>query len=145
MSDLRLKMSPRSPRNLLDGGWWPHSRDLASEFAELVAGFPEEHGRIIRAVYSPPDWDDAPRRVAVGGGAYVKVGKFPRDDTHVLYVSTTRHAIHCLLVVPPSFDESQGAEALLAAATTGNRHTGAELLDTVTNELRVDPGHIWRA
>lgn len=145
MSGLRLQMGPRSPRNLLDGGWWPYSRDLGTEFADLVAGFPETHGRIMRAVYSPADWDDAPRRVALAGGGYVKVGKFPRDDTHVIYLRTSRDVVHCLLVVPPSFDDKQGAEAMLAASTTGNQHTGAELLEVVTDQPPVDQGRLWQA
>lgn len=143
MSDLRLAMGSASVgRDRLDGGWWPHSRDLATEFAALVDDFPSEHGRIVRGVYSPPDWDDSPRRIAVRGRS-VKVGRFPRDDTHVIYLTTSDRVVYCLLVVPSAFDEAQGSEAMLAAATRGNRHSAADLLDVVTNEAPVDPDRLW--
>ena len=145
MSALRLAMGRADAgRDQLDGGWWPRSRDLATEFAALVDGFPQEHGRIVRAIYSPPDWDDSPRRVAVRGRS-VKVGKFPRDDTHVIYLTMSDRVVHCLLVVPSSFDDAQGAEALLAASTPGNQHSAGELLDAVTNEMPVDPDRLWEA
>lgn len=142
MSDLRLRMGSPPGRDRLDGGWWPHSRDLATEFAELVDGFPAELGRVVRAVYSPPDWDDSPRRVAVTG-RHVKVGKFPSDDSHVIYLTTSDRVTYCVLVVPSSFDTSQGAEAMLASATPGNRHLAGDLLEVVHNELPVDPSGMW--
>src|SRR3954447_397461 len=78
---LRLRMGEAPAPGGLQGGWWPQSRDLAVELADLVDHFLPERGRIVRATYSPPDWDPAPRRVPVARG-YVKVGSFPRDDTH---------------------------------------------------------------
>ncbi|GAA3835463.1 DUF5994 family protein [Nocardioides panacisoli] len=144
MSTLRLRMGGHPGRDRIDGGWWPHSRDFATEFAQLVDHFPSDLGRVVRAVYSPPDWDDAPRRVAVErGNGYVKVGKFPRDDTHLLYVTTADRVVYCLLVVPPSFDASQGEEALLASSTAGNRHTAGQLLEVVHNEPTVDRADLW--
>jgi hypothetical protein len=142
MNALRLRMSDHPGRDRLDGGWWPHSRDLATEFGQLLDDFPREQGHVMRAVYSPPDWDDAPRRVAARGRR-VKVGHFPGDDTHVIYVTTSNRVVYCLLVVPPAFDAAQGEEALLASSTRGNSHTAGELLDAVTNELAVDPEGVW--
>lgn len=78
-------------------------------------------------------------------GRSVKVGMFPRDDTHVIYLTTSNRDVYCLLVVPASFDEAQGAEALLAATTRGNRHSAGDLLEVVTDELPVDPARRWSA
>ena len=142
MSALRLRLSDQHGRDRLDGGWWPRSRDFAVEFAQLVDDFPRELGRVVRAIYSPPDWDDAPRRVAVRRG-HVKVGKFPGDDTHVIYLTTSDRVVYCVLVIPPEFDTAQGEEALLAAATRGNSHSAGELLDAVTNEFAVDRTALW--
>jgi len=143
VSSLRLALGSAGPgRDQLDGGWWPHSRHLGTEFADLVDHFPAEHGRIVRGLYSPPDWDDAPRRIAVNGRS-VKVGMFPRDDTHVIYLTTSNRDVYCLLVVPAAFDQAQGTEALLAATTRDNRHSAGELLEVVTNELPVDPARRW--
>ena len=139
---LRLRMAEHPGRDHLDGGWWPQSRSLAVELADLVDHFPADLGRIVRARCSPPDWDAAPRRVPVARG-YVKVGCFPRNDTHVIHLTTSDHNILRVLVVPPRFSEDQGTEALLASATSGNAHTATDLLDTVTDSPDVDPFGLW--
>src|SRR5690349_3595217 len=50
---LRLRMTEHPGRSYLDGGWWPQSRDLSRELADLVDHFPGAFGRIVRAVISP--------------------------------------------------------------------------------------------
>jgi Family of unknown function (DUF5994) len=139
---LRLRMAAHPGRGELDGGWWPQSRDLAVELADLVDHFPAERGRIVRTLFSPPDWDPAPRRIPVARG-YVKVGSFPRDDTHLVLLKTADHAVLRVLVVPPGMSSDQGDEALLAAATPGYAHTAACLLDTVSAHPDVDPEDHW--
>ena len=139
---LRLRLNEDPGRDVLDGGWWPQSRDLATELADLVDHFPAEAGRVMRVLYSPPDWDTRARRVAVAGG-YVKAGFFPQDDTHLMHLTMTTAKPLKLLVIPPAFSRAQGEEALLAAATRGNDRPPAELLDTVTQDPDVDPAHEW--
>jgi hypothetical protein len=139
---LRLRMVEHPGRDHLDGGWWPQSRDLAVELADLIDHFPEQFGRIARALVSPPDWDPAPRRIPVTGG-YVKVGSFPRDDTHLIHLKTSDRTVLHVLVVPPGFTEDHGDEALLAAATSGNAHSATDLLDEVTEYPDIDPMDHW--
>ena len=139
---LRLRMAENPGRDSLDGGWWPHSRDLATELPVLVAAFPPELGRIQRAVYSPPDWDPTARRVPVVHGI-VKVGSFPRDDTHLILLTTSDRRTLRVLVVPPGLTAEQGEEALLAASTTGNSHTATSLLRTVTDQPASNPEDHW--
>jgi hypothetical protein len=73
----------------------------------------------------------------------VKVGSFPRDDTHLVLLRTADHAALRVLVVPPSMSPDQGDEALLASATPGYAHTAACLLDTVSEHPDVDPDDHW--
>ncbi|TIC79766.1 hypothetical protein E8D34_14490 [Nocardioides sp. GY 10113] len=141
-SPLRLRMARTADGNHLDGGWWPQSRDLAVELADLVDHFPRTLGRVVRALVSPPDWDAVPRVVRVGGRS-VKVGAFPRDDTHLIHLTTSDRTLLHVLVVPPGFTPDQGEEALLAAATSGNAHSGTELLREVTEHPDVDPMDHW--
>ena len=49
------------------GAWWPRNRTLADQLDGLFASWPPHAGRIVRVLYSPPDWDDRPRSVAVVG------------------------------------------------------------------------------
>lgn len=137
---LRLAESPGSAH--LDGGWWPYSRELAIELADLVDHFPPRSGRIVRALVSPPDWDSAPRAIPVAGGI-VKVGSFPRDDTHLVLLTTSDRTVLRVLVVPPGFTRAQGDEALLASATAGNAHPAAEVLEEVTDHPATDPNDHW--
>ena len=139
---LRLRMVHHPGRDHLDGGWWPQSRDLAVELADLVEHFPPELGRIVRAVYSPPDWDSAPRRISTSSG-YVKVESFPRDDTHVVHLKTSDRDVLRVLVIPAALSADQGEEAMLAAATSGNAESAASLLATVTEFPDVDPWDHW--
>jgi hypothetical protein len=139
---LRLRMTGQPGEDHLDGGWWPQSRNLEVELADLVDHFPPRYGRIVRALFSPPDWGPAPRRIRVGQG-YVKVGPFPRDDTHLVRLTTTGRVALDILVVPPGFTEAQGSEALLAAGTRGNKHSAVALLEEVTDHYDVDPRDQW--
>lgn len=141
---LRLRLVDEPGRDALDGGWWPQSRDLAVELADLVDHFPAGYDRIMRALYSPPDWDGHLRRVPIARGQ-LKVGSFPRDDTHLMLLTTNSgdRRVLRLLVVPPELSAAQGEEAMLAAASRGNAHTAAELLATVTEHPEVDPRDHW--
>jgi hypothetical protein len=115
----------------LDGGWWPRSRMLAVELVDLVTQMPHRYGHIARVVYSPPDWDDAPARVAVGHG-FVVARSFPRDDTHLVLLKKTDLKVLRILVIPPGFSDARAEEAMLAAATRGNAHPPSSLLYAVT-------------
>lgn len=140
---LRLRISAQPGRDRLDGGWWPHSRDLTRELAELAEHFPPALGGLVRALCWPPDWDDPPRAVVLAGDGRLEIGSLRRDESHLVLLTTSRRAVLRVLVVPPDFSEDQGSEALLAAATPGNSHSAESLLETVTEHPDVDPYDHW--
>ena len=113
---LRLRLSDPDRPHPLDGGWWPQSRNLGVEMADLVNGFPADRARIVRALYSPPDWEDAPKRVTTARG-YIETAAFPRDFSPVMILTTSDRQKLCLLVIPSDFSESQGEAALEGAVT----------------------------
>lgn len=139
---LRLSVAEQPGEDRLDGGWWPQSRDLKAELADLVEHFPARWGRIMCAVVCRSDWADAPRHVLVAGGN-VRVGSFEGDAAHVVDLVTTDREVLRLLVVPSDFTRGQGEEALLAAATAGNAHSATDLLDEVTAHPDSDPSGRW--
>jgi hypothetical protein len=124
-SSLRLQLNPTPSPGAPDGAWWPRSRDLHAESADLVDHFPHAAGHINRLLYSRPDWDDATtdgrgvRRIVAARGP-VKTGSFPRDDTHLMVLTmATGHRLKLLVI--PSDTEPADAERLLGAAgTTGS-------------------------
>jgi hypothetical protein len=138
---LRLQLFEPPRRAALDGGWWPQSRDIDIELADLVDRFPAAVGRVDRALYSRPDWDTQPRNVRVARGT-LKTGSFPRDDTHLMVLSMSTRARLNLLVVPP--DHPMGQQARAIAADPGNRLSAAEILASVSAKGDADDGeNIW--
>ncbi len=97
---LRLRLDAVLGDGAVDGAWWPQSTDLQLELADLVDHFPVELGRVQRVVFSRPDWDTAPHRVRVGRGP-IKVGSFPHDDTHQVWLKMSTHALIRLTVKAP--------------------------------------------
>ena len=108
---LRLELRPQPSTEDLAGAWWPQSRDLLTEVADLVDHFPAAAGRISRVLYSPPDWDAPHRRVPTARGD-VKAGAFPRDDTHLMILSMADHSRLRLRVVPPAADDATARAAM---------------------------------
>jgi hypothetical protein len=139
---LRLRMAEHPGKQPLDGGWWPQSRDLTLELGDLVDNFPAELGRIVRALFSPPDWDDAPRRVPTKRG-YVQVGFDADDDTHVMVLTTSERTELCVLVVPPDLSRSKGEEALVAAVTPGYATSPTALLTAIRERPETDEKDQW--
>jgi hypothetical protein len=127
---LRLHLADDPGQDVLDGGWWPQSRDPVVEIAELLAHFaPRRFGRVL---VSAPDWSALP----------AEVGTLPESDAHVVVLEGADARLR-LLVVPPELTTGQGEEALLAAASRGNAHSAESLLRTVTEHEDVDPRDHW--
>jgi hypothetical protein len=124
---LRLRLAEKLYGGHLAGAWWPHTRNLQAELADLVDHFPEQVGRVGRVLFSPPDWASTPHKVRVGRGI-MKTGSFPGDDSHVVVLTLATGSRLRLLVVPPQTPPDIADELFAAAVTPANRRTGAELL-----------------
>ncbi len=130
---LRIAVEAGHRTRPLDGAWWPQSRDLEVEFADLVDNFPIEWGVIARLLFSRPDWDtkdekEYPRTVLARRGS-IKIGSFPGDDTNVMVAQlSSRHRLYLLVV--PSGTPRGIAHSLISQATDDrNTLTAAELLE----------------
>ncbi|WP_210579778.1 DUF5994 family protein [Streptomyces sp. GESEQ-4] len=112
---LALKTDDTS-RGLLDGAWWPRSRDLLSELPALTDVLDPLGGRITRIAVNPMYWPVIPRQVPVGGHI-VKVGWFtPEIDPHKLLLLSYRTGRWDLLIIPPETG-AESAARLMAAAS----------------------------
>lgn len=105
-------------RPLPDAVWWPRSRVLQEELPDLMSIWPAGAGRISVVQFSPPDWDDRPRRVDVGDST-VAIGSFPGDNTHLLTVTLASGERSTVRVIPPQTPRVD-AEALLRAVAADN-------------------------
>ena len=119
---LRLELRGSAVPGQPDGVWWPQSRDLQVEGADLIDHFPA--GRINRMVFSRPDWDES---VVEGRGedppyaarGPVKVGSFPSDDTHEMILAMANGQRLHLTVVAPDASEADAKQAM-DGATAGS-------------------------
>ncbi|MBW8705592.1 hypothetical protein MBT84_38900 [Streptomyces sp. MBT84] len=112
---LALKIDGTS-RGLLDGAWWPRSRDLLSELPALTDVLDPLWGRITRIAVNPEHWPVIPRKVPVDGHI-VKVGWFtPEIDPHKLLLLSYGTGRWDLLVIPPETGAASAARLMAAAS-----------------------------
>ncbi|MFF9770129.1 DUF5994 family protein [Streptomyces sp. NPDC014636] len=105
---------------LIDGAWWPRSRDLAAELPALIEVLDPLWGRITRVTVNPTFWPVVPRKVPVHGHV-VHVGWFEAEqDPHKLLLLSYTAGRWDLLVVPPETEPATAAR-LMAMATDPSR------------------------
>ncbi len=117
---LRMQMS-ESPgvAGRISGAWWPQSRNRQVEAADLVDHVPDQVGHIDRLLFSRPDWDNpvvdgrGVRRIQARRGP-VKVGSFPRDDTHLMIVLLSSGRRVSLKVIASATDPLEADRQLRA-------------------------------
>lgn len=118
---LRLVLAPaETAPALIDGAWWPRSRDLTAELPALIEFLDPLWGRITRVTVNPTFWPVIPRKVLVHGHV-VHVGWFEAEqDPHKLLLLSYTVGRWDLLVIPP---ETKPATAvrLMATATDPSR------------------------
>jgi hypothetical protein len=147
---LALKRDGAS-RGLLDGAWWPRSRDLLSELPALTDVLDPLWGRITRIAVNPEHWPVIPRQVPVDGHI-VKVGWFtPEIDPHKLLLLSYGTGRWDLLIIPPETG-AESAARLMAAASRydGPPLTASALIaadearhGVAATDERLDPDEAW--
>ncbi|WP_328341308.1 DUF5994 family protein [Streptomyces violaceus] len=132
-SSLRLSLAPAgSAPALLDGAWWPRSRDLGAELPALTAVLDPLWGRITRVTVNPTQWPVIPRKVPVAGHV-VNVGWFlAEQDPHELLLLSYRVGRLNLLVVPPQTPPDSAAWLMAAASDPHGTLTASRLLEEAT-------------
>ncbi|MBT2411659.1 hypothetical protein J7I94_13965 [Streptomyces sp. ISL-12] len=128
-SAVRLSLAPvGSAPLLLDGAWWPRSRDLAAELPALTAVLDPLWGWITRVTVNPAQWPVVPRKVPVAGHV-VKVGWFRfEQDPHELLLLSYHPGRWNLLVVPPSTPPATAAWLMAAAGDPRRAATASRLM-----------------
>ena len=97
----------------LDGAWWPRSHLLSDELPNLVASWPTANGQIAQVLYSPPDWDDRPATVPIGGGgAPLRTGNITRDAPRIVLLVMLDGTRWSLAVIPPRTEADIAARQL---------------------------------
>lgn len=135
---LRLETT-QSREGLLDGAWWPRSRDVAAELPSLITALTQHLGTITRVGLDATAWQDIPTRLVVDDQV-VHLDSAPVGDDTVLV--TRGHNDHfTLLVVPPLTTAVAAREAMARAVRADNITQAAQILiaTTVTTSADAQP------
>jgi hypothetical protein len=125
---LRLQLDPAmAGTGVVDGGWWPRSRDPDAELPGLIAGLDTSLGPITRVALNLDAWDTAPRRVAVHGRR-LRVGWFRNMDPDTIGVTRAFRDRVALLVIPPEATTAAAGIAMTMAADGANSAGPADIL-----------------
>ncbi|WP_329102282.1 DUF5994 family protein [Micromonospora sp. NBC_01699] len=116
----RIRLStPRSSRAMLDGSWWPGSRDPVRELTGLVLALTAERiGPIERVMLQPSAWDRHPRRIGIGDRV-LRVGWFATLDADLVILTGSGDLRIDLAVVPAQTAFAVATAAMQAASVPG--------------------------
>lgn len=144
-SELRVELRrPGAVGTFVDGGWWPHSRDLLEVLPPLLAaveaaGYPE----VRRVSYAFTAWDGQPPHKAAMLNRVVKLGGFvSQDPTELTLVDSSGWKRVTIAVVPPDTDPNTACRALAMAGANGDPHDARQILEIAA---RVPPAHLGDA
>jgi hypothetical protein len=116
---------PPSPtaHGVLDGCWWPRTRDPAAELPALVAAVAERLGVVIRIALSENAWDTTPRRIIAAGDRVVLLDWLVTWDQHTIRLIGSNSAHIDLLAIP---SETARAVAMNCLAVAAGRRTSPD-------------------
>ena len=136
---LRMRLKPKGPTTgWVDGGWWPHSRDLAAELPSLMAVLGTRLGRVERVSFHLGEWGGAPRKINCAGSV-VRVDGYHSRRANTVDVLGARQRV-TLLVVEPEASAQTAHAALMAAGHRGNTDDVDTLLRSVPLPAEVPAG-----
>ncbi|MDR8410215.1 DUF5994 family protein [Nonomuraea sp. 3-1Str] len=88
-------------RSVVDGAWWPCSRDAAAELPDLIAAVDRLLDRAtLRIGVHRDTWQNIPRRIPARG-RQVRIGWFRHADPRVITLSFAAGEPVVLLIIPP--------------------------------------------
>jgi hypothetical protein len=63
-TDTRLELRTGSPTStILDGAWWPRTRNSAHELTVLIEALDADHANVRLLMLNPHGWSGRPRRI----------------------------------------------------------------------------------
>lgn len=104
---------------MLDGAWWPQSRDPAVELPGLILAIDAIRCQVLRLVLAGTGWDERPRRVFVGDRT-ISIDYFGSQPATLLTAICVRSRVD-LLVIPPAAGHRVAHAAMIHTMASGNR------------------------
>ncbi|MFM9696042.1 DUF5994 family protein [Streptomyces europaeiscabiei] len=118
-------------RGVLDGVWWPRSRDIAAELPSLITALTGYLGPITRVGLDTGAWEALPTRMTIDERV-VHIDSFPAGDDTVL-ITRGEQDLFSLLVIPPHATPDAARAAMAEAVRAGSGRCAEQILiDTGT-------------
>ncbi|WP_432076412.1 DUF5994 family protein [Streptomyces wuyuanensis] len=114
---LRLETT-HAREGILDGAWWPRSRDVGAELPSLISALTEHLGPVTRVGLDATAWEELPTRLTVDDRV-VHIDSYPVGDDTVLITRGDRDYF-TLLVVPPDTTPDAARTAMARAVRADN-------------------------
>jgi Family of unknown function (DUF5994) len=129
----RLRLKPKEPRatGYVDGAWWPHTGDLATELPDLMAVLSVRLGPIDAVSYNLDEWAEVPKKV-LSGRRVVRLAGYHRQPLNTIELRGMSRNRVVLLVVPPQTDPAHAHAVMMAAAKRDDATTTNGLLEATT-------------
>jgi hypothetical protein len=124
---------------MLDGAWWPRSRDTEAELTTLLTALDERQIPVHRLMINPAGWSDHPRRLAVAGRT-VRVGWFGTLDESLLIATAYPQGRLDLLIIAPETPARVARQAMSLAANGSPTARAAEVLMTANEPVQLPVG-----
>jgi hypothetical protein len=97
---VRLAFWPSSTTDdVMNGGWWPRTRDPAAELPDLATSVAERLGVVRRIALNTDAWTSWPRQLVIGG-AKVQLD-WCTGDAHTIRLTSDDASHLDLLAIPP--------------------------------------------
>ncbi|MFI8996605.1 DUF5994 family protein [Streptomyces sp. NPDC053542] len=122
---LRLETT-RSRQGVLDGAWWPRTRNIETELPQLINALTEHLGPITRVGLDASAWESLPTRLVIDDRV-VHLDSDPVGDDTVLVTRGDKDHF-ALLVVPPDATADAAREAMARAVRADNITPAAQIL-----------------
>lgn len=136
--DLRLAF-PRSSTadGVPDGGWWPRSRDPATELPALIAAVADRLDPVHLITLNAAAWDARPQIIMTFEGREVRLDWFGERDAHTISLIGSRSRLNLMMI--PSDTVTVLALTCLAIAAGAPTHQPVQRPDEPNPVDRWEP------
>ncbi|MCX4642203.1 MULTISPECIES: DUF5994 family protein [unclassified Streptomyces] len=122
---LRLETTS-SREGVLDGAWWPRTRNIEAELPALISVLTEHLGPITRVGLDASSWNSLPVRLVIDDRVVHLDSDPVGDDTVLITRGDNDH--FALLLVPPDTSADAAREAMARAVHADNTTQAAQIL-----------------
>jgi hypothetical protein len=130
---LRLETT-HARQGVLDGAWWPHSREIGGELPSLVTALTEHLGPVTRVGLDSSAWEELPTRLVIDDRV-VHIDPYPVGDDTILITRGERDYFS-LLVIPSDMAPDAARAAMARAVRADNATAEQILIDTGIGRTR---------